>query len=288
MQIKKGFTLIELLVVIAVISVLMAILMPALNKARELGQGAACKGNIKTYTLAVQMYVQDNDDCFCDPDLCYFTQMEPYPIESGISGNHLHFRWCNGDLNLRSHPEYGGTLFPYMKDARAFICPTFARLALRGSEDQFFLAGGNSVRNYQPWYNYTMNAYLGPTSTPRGGGLKGIRVERLSQVRHPATTFSFTEESALVDTDYNYSGLNDTFMLPGDKTMAEGWMSSVGNNPWLIEPGPNGVGQFYDVIAGFHHAPSGDKLAGRGHCAFLDGHVGAHSRLETFPLAWPR
>jgi prepilin-type N-terminal cleavage/methylation domain-containing protein/prepilin-type processing-associated H-X9-DG protein len=288
MQIKKGFTLIELLVVIAVISVLMAILMPALNKARELGQGAACKGNIKTYTLAVQMYVQDNDDRFCDPDLCYFTQMEAYPAESGISGNYLHFRWCNGDLNLRSHPEYGGTLFPYMKDARAFICPTFARLALRGSEDQFFLASGNSIRNYEPWYNYTMNAYLGPTDTPRGGGLKGIRVERASQVRHPATTFSFTEESALVDTNYNYSGLNDTFMLPGDKAMVDGWMSSVGGNPWLIEPGPNGVGQFYDVIAGFHHAPSGDKLAGRGNCAFLDGHVGTHTRLETFPLAWPR
>jgi prepilin-type N-terminal cleavage/methylation domain-containing protein len=288
MQTKKGFTLIELLVVIAVISVLMAILMPALNKARELGQGAACKGNMKTYTLAVQMFVQDNDDRFCDPDLCYFTQMERYPAESGISGNHLHFRWCNGDLSLRSHPEYGGTLFPYMKDARAFICPTFVRLALRGSEDQFFLAGGKSVRHYQPWYNYTMNAYLGPIDTPRGKSLKDIRVEKLSQVKHPATTFSFTEESALIDTRYNQSGLNDTFMLPGDLAMVQRWLSSVGGNPWLIKPGPDGVGQFYDVIAGFHHAPSGDKLAGKGHCAFLDGHIAAHSRLETFPLAWPR
>lgn len=51
--------------------------------------------------------------------------------------------------------------------------------------------------------------------------------------------------------------------------------------------GLDGVGQFWDVVAGFHHALIGDKLAGRGDCVFLDGHVAAHPRSETFPLAWP-
>jgi len=54
-----------------------------------------------------------------------------------------------------------------------------------------------------------------------------------------------------------------------------------------IKPGPDGVGQFWDVIAGFHYAPSGDPMGGRGNCAFLDGHVDGHTRLETFPLSWP-
>ena len=283
-----GFTLIELLVVIAVIALLLAILMPALNKARELGQGAACKGNLKCYTYAVHMYAQDNDDRFCDPDFCYFSQSERYPVESGVSGNHLHLRWCNGDLYLQSHPEYGGTLYPYMKDARAFICPTYARLTIRGSEDQFYRADGKTITNYRPWYNYTMNAYLGPVDTSRGQPLKEIRVEKLSQVKRPGETFSFTEESALVDTRYNASGLNDTFMIPGNQSMAQGWLKSVGGSPLLVKPGPEGVGQFYDVIAGFHHAPSGNRLGGKGHCAFLDGHVAAHTRAETFPLAWPR
>jgi prepilin-type N-terminal cleavage/methylation domain-containing protein/prepilin-type processing-associated H-X9-DG protein len=287
MSAKRGFTLIELLVVIAIIALLLSILMPALNKARELGQGAACKANMKTYTLAVQMYAQDNDDRFCDPDYCYFSQSAAYPIESGVGGNHLHLRWCNGDLYLKNHPEYGGTLYPYMKDARAFICPTYARLTVRGSDDQFFRAYGDTIRNYKPWYNYTMNAYLGPIDTERGKPLKGIRVEKLAQVKRPGETYSFTEESALVDTDYNASGLNDTFMIPGDKPMVDGWLSSVGS-PRLVKPGPDGVGQFYDVIAGFHNAPSGNKLGGKGNCAFLDGHVAAHQRSETFPLAWPR
>jgi len=43
----KGFTLIELLVVIAVIAVLMAIIMPALNRAREQGKRACCLSNLK-------------------------------------------------------------------------------------------------------------------------------------------------------------------------------------------------------------------------------------------------
>jgi prepilin-type processing-associated H-X9-DG protein len=77
-------------------------------------------------------------------------------------------------------------------------------------------------------------------------------------------------------------------MIPGDDDMVQGWLSQVGGNPLLVEPGPDGVGQFYDTIAGFHHAPTGNKLGGRGNCAFLDGHVDSHYRKETFYLAWPR
>jgi prepilin-type N-terminal cleavage/methylation domain-containing protein/prepilin-type processing-associated H-X9-DG protein len=280
---RYAFTLIELLVVIAVIALLLAILMPALNKAKELAQGATCKANLKNYTFALFMYLGDNDNKFCDPDMCYFSQRDPYPAESGISGNHLHLRWCNGDLDLKIHPEYGGTLYRYMQDARAFICPTFYRLARRSSDDPYFRTYGTFVKHYDPWYNYTMNAFLGD----RRNVVKKYKVTILSEVKRPGETFAFTEESAIIDTDYNMSGLNDTYMLTGDDNMITGWLSSVGGNASLIEPGPEGVGKFYDVIAGFHNAPSGDKLRGKGNCAFLDGHIAAHSRLETFPLAWP-
>jgi prepilin-type N-terminal cleavage/methylation domain-containing protein/prepilin-type processing-associated H-X9-DG protein len=53
---KKGFTLIELLVVIAVIALLMGILLPALNIARDQGRKASCMSNMRQVGIALAMY----------------------------------------------------------------------------------------------------------------------------------------------------------------------------------------------------------------------------------------
>jgi prepilin-type N-terminal cleavage/methylation domain-containing protein/prepilin-type processing-associated H-X9-DG protein len=283
MRRSNAFTLIELLVVIAVIAVLLAVLMPALGKAKNLAQGIACKGNMKNYTLAVAMYCDDNDGKFCEPAKCYFSQSTAYPVESGLS-SYIHVRWCNGNVDLKSHPEYGGNLFRYLGSAKAFICPTYKSIAVRNSDDHFFQADAANLKNYEPWYNYTMNAYLGSTADE----LKNTAVKKIMQVKKPATTYSFGEESAYVDTQYNVSGLNDTYMIPGNDTMIKSWLAAAGNNPWNVQPGPGTTPTFYDVIAGYHNAPTGDLLKGRGNCAFLDGHVDAHARAETFGLAYPK
>lgn len=58
----RAFTLIELLVVIAIIAILMAILMPALQRVKNQAQGTVCVQNLRTMTLAWIMYKDDNDD----------------------------------------------------------------------------------------------------------------------------------------------------------------------------------------------------------------------------------
>jgi prepilin-type N-terminal cleavage/methylation domain-containing protein len=72
---KKGFTLVELLVVIAIIGVLIALLLPAIQSARETGRRMTCLNNLKQWGLALNAYQEAHDGV--------------YPVGNVAPKNHL-------------------------------------------------------------------------------------------------------------------------------------------------------------------------------------------------------
>lgn len=172
---SKAFTLIELLVVIAIIAVLMAILMPALNRVKEQGKRTVCLNNIKQMALAWNLYADDFDSKIVNANTHQgergaWVQWEPTMSEAE---------------KIRNIEE--GALFTYVPNIKLYKCPA-------GIKDEVCTY---SIPDY-------MNGHLaidGATPNP---------LLNRNKIRNPAQQIVFLDEGRLTPssfTIYHYQEL---------------------------------------------------------------------------------
>ncbi len=109
-SILTGFTLVELLVVIAIIALLMALLMPVLNRAREAGIRALCLNHLRELTLAWILYADNNDGALVDGWTGHADSWAG-PVDE------------NQDIQQQIEALKEGLLYPYTKTVKIYRCP---------------------------------------------------------------------------------------------------------------------------------------------------------------------
>jgi prepilin-type N-terminal cleavage/methylation domain-containing protein len=129
---RRAFTLIELLVVIAVIAILAALLMPALEKARESAQRAGCASNVHQIYLGTTFYAADYSEC-----LPYLTFI---PWSMGIEG-YIYTEAANSPVRyflrdyLRVELAMGATTSGLFKNHNTVVfCPSMKFVNIPGDQ----------------------------------------------------------------------------------------------------------------------------------------------------------
>ena len=313
-----GFTLVELLVVISIIAMLLAVLMPALSKARKLAQGVICSANMRGVGTGM---------------LCYVTEFQYFPASYLYPSN------ANGTYSVLnqdpSHPygyiHWSWYLFSSGKcDAKVFACPSMKNGGAprtnpgkksedweSGQQDQNGQSSPNELTDKQTSrISITANASILPRNKFTPSMSEGQRVNRFvngGELKNPSSLILAAEfnnnwkaigvqqgSGVLVKshrpilpfshTGTGYKGnavykapLGTPYYVYGDNAAR----SNFGLRPWSeVENATDlldgGAGHPINAI-GRHHSGSGStkEFGGCANFIYVDGHVARKSVLET-------
>jgi prepilin-type N-terminal cleavage/methylation domain-containing protein/prepilin-type processing-associated H-X9-DG protein len=255
-QRRVGFTLLELLIVVAIISILAAMLLPALARSKARAQAIFCMNNSKQLALAWTMYSGDNNDRLV------------YNLGGDANRQSLAPRdqpnWVNNIMDWETSPDNTNTDFVNTSMLGAYA--SFAATIYKCPADKAL----STVQKEAGWTarvrSVSMNAMIGnPGQLLQGGANVNnpnyLQFLKESDIQNPSTIFVFLDEHP--------DSINDGYFLN----------TNAPSSGEYTQP------EWVDLPASYHN--------GGGSFSFADGHTEIHhwlcesTKLPSLPEAAP-
>ena len=215
----RAFTLVELLVVVGIIAILIAILMPALRRAREQANGVACASNQRQLMMAFLLFAADhkghlpgNFTDFANPD----------PLKRA---------WLlNANEPFTNAPQ-GGTIYRYLQNKDVYRCPSIPADAVQRG-----FGSSNGQFDYVSFGVFTGAKIVNIKAQSTYSDLTNPRIKDL------LPTPVITEEDSLALNQQNMEGLHNFGDKMADVHRKGGYYASIdGSVHWHQEKGNNGA-----------------------------------------------
>ena len=211
-----GFTLVELLIVVAIIAVLVAILLPALSRARDAAQTLQCSANLRSIGLAFRGFTLDHKDRLPGP-----ASITNNPTITWA--NHLNREYFKNTTNgmtpnapIQIKTPVAGTL----------SCPTYQpskNSTIAYSYNKEANGGGNNTNDAQPW-----GVEIIPASRVDPAFLRYFLGAKVSRFKNPSRKLLVMEGESTAEC-HGVKGASPINLAEGPASGYPAWSNSNGN-----------------------------------------------------------